>query len=107
MRQVGKVGQRRAKGLRKAAPVVCARAGGTWYGWTGERCVGATCEAPGCGETKGLAMCHIQGRGQQGNDTPENIVVLCPLHHAILDGGDREERAKLTSEYRLIAKGGT
>ena len=100
MRQVGKVGARRAKGMRRSAPVVCARAGGTWYGWTGDRCVGATCEAPGCGETKGLAMCHIEGRGQQGDDTPGNIVVLCQRHHRILDGDDKEERRKLREEYR-------
>ena len=100
MRQIGKVGARRAKGMKESAPTVCERAGGIWYGWTGERCVGATCEAPGCGETKDLAMCHIEGRGQQGDDTPENIVVLCQRHHRILDGDDKEERRKLREEYR-------
>jgi predicted restriction endonuclease len=50
-------------------------------------------------------MCHIEGRGQQGPDTPENIIVLCRVHHYALDNGTEAEREALRDEYKRVTEG--
>jgi hypothetical protein len=90
MRQVGKVGQRRAKGLRRAAPIVCERAMGRWYGWPpgGEGCVGSVCEI--CGRAGWWPLAHIDERSQGGDESPENLLNACPHchdHAKYADGG--------------------
>ena len=103
----GKRSREREKGMRDAAPTVCRRAGGEWCGWTGERCVNARCEMVGedgvrCMETRGLEMCHIQGRGQQGDESPENIIVMCQAHHHVLDHGPADVREAMRERARRI-----
>ncbi len=94
MKQLGKVGKRRQKGMEKAAPIVCERAGGSWNGWTGERCVGAMCEICGCAGWW-YPLAHIQGRGVGGDERPDNLANLCLHHHDRLDNGSEEERRHL------------
>jgi hypothetical protein len=99
----GKVSVRRAKGMKAAAPIVCERAGGRWMGWDAPiRCVDARCER--CGKydswAEPLAMCHIQGRGRQGDESPENLAVLCPSCHDLLDHGDADVREALRDKLR-------
>ena len=85
MRQVGKVGQRRAKGLKKAAPIVCERAGGWWAG--GESgCIGAHCEV--CGRAGWYQLAHVDERSQGGDESPENLLNACPTCHDHTRFGD-------------------
>ena len=59
MKHRGKVTARRERGMKDSAPVVCARAGGSWCGWSGERCVGAQCED--CGRAGAPEYTHQWG----------------------------------------------
>lgn len=49
------------------------------------------CEWPGprpCGSNRWLEAAHIRAKGMGGGrrkDTPENIIILCPHHHALYD----------------------
>jgi len=99
LKHTGKVGLRRANGMKQSAPIVCERVGGRWLGWDAPvRCDGALCEL--CGQSKDLAMCHIQGRGQQGNEDPANLAVLCPKCHDTLDHADHDTREQLRERLR-------
>ena len=49
---------------------------------------GGRCEFPTCNNT-GLEMAHLKGSGMGGSkfrDVPENVTMLCTLHHDLLDG---------------------
>jgi len=107
IKKVGKVGKETAKGMKKTAPVVCERAGGMWCGWDAPvRCEGATCEWPTCGGTHDLEMCHIIGRGQQGDETPENIAVLCLTHHNELDHASEARREEMRGVLQEVTAHG-
>ena len=100
MRQVGKVGQRRAKGLKKVAPIICERAGGFWAGESG--CIGAHCEV--CGRAGVvLQMAHIRSRAQCGNEDVTNLILLCQECHYTMDNGDAETREQMRGKAKDIA----
>lgn len=96
MRQVGKVGLRRAKGMKKAYPIVCERAGGIW---NGRYCEGARCELCGLRATD---TAHIQSRAQGGDESPENLVALCRRCHNLMDHGDAETRENMREKARRV-----
>ena len=103
MKKRGKVTKRRERGMKDSAPVVCARAGGSWCGWTGERCVGAQCEM--CGKAGWYyPLAHIIGRGQCGHEEPENLANLCLACHDRFDHGAAEERAATREKLLRIVK---
>ena len=84
MRCLGKVGLRRIKGLRKAAPIVCERSGGWWAG--DEGCIDSHCEI--CGRGGWWKLAHIDERSQQGGEEPENLLNACPDCHDHVRYGD-------------------
>ena len=94
MKRTGKVGKRRAKGMKAAAPVVCERAGGRW---NGRYCEGAQCEL--CGR-QASDMAHVISRAQGGDESLDNLAALCRECHNMLDGGDSETRERLREELR-------
>jgi len=101
MRRMGKVSRRRQRNMDKLTPALCERAGGTWTGRTGDRCVGARCEW--CGANGTLHRAHLVGRGQQGKETMDNLILLCPRCHRLLDEGPgrdslREKMTRLVKE---------
>jgi hypothetical protein len=99
MRQVGKVGLRRAKGMKRAAPIVCERAGGRWCGFDGDKCVGSQCEL--CGKYGWwYPLAHIQGRGVGGHEEPWNLANLCLSCHNTLDHADHDTREQLREKLR-------
>lgn len=115
MNQVGKVGKRRQKGMKKAYPVVCERAGGQW---NGTFCEGAMCEGylpvyDQEGAIKAWLKCphraedtaHITSRAQGGDESPDNLIVLCRPCHDLLDHGDRKTREALRERAKEIARG--
>ena len=101
MNQVGKVGKRRAKGMKAAYPIVCARAGGVW---NGTYCEHAHCELCGRGGVV-LETAHIQGRWDQGNEDVSNLIALCHSCHTAMDEGNAETRERLMARARMIAGG--
>ena len=105
LKKRGKVTKRRERGMKDSAPTVCARAGGSWCGWTGERCVGAHCEL--CG-TYGwwYPLAHIQGRGVGGHEEPENLANLCLSCHDRFDHGTAEERVATREKLQAITAHG-
>ena len=105
----GKVTAHRERGMKDSAPVVCARAGGSWCGWSGDRCVGAQCEMV---DEKGVRcqnygwwypLAHIIGRGQCGHEEPWNLANLCLVCHDRFDHGTAEERAATREKLQAIA----
>ena len=46
------------------------------------------CEHPDCGSWQSLDVHHIQFKGQQGSDIPENLITLCRKHHTKAHGKD-------------------
>ena len=47
------------------------------------------CRWPGCCYAGRLELAHLEHRGMGGHpsaNTLENVVILCEMHHAILDG---------------------
>ena len=46
-----------------------------------------TCVVPGCGCTRNLHYSHITAFRHGGAPTPENIVLLCPLHNYMMESG--------------------
>ena len=105
MKHRGKVTAHRERGMKDSAPVVCARAGGSWCGWTGERCVGAQCEL--CGKAGWwYPLAHIIGRGQCGHEEPENLANLCLSCHDRFDHGTAEEREATRERLQAIAAHG-
>ena len=104
---VGKVGRRRAAKRKKINPALCERAGGTWemneFGH--QYCSGMFCEMPRCGNPAVDGAAHIEGRGQCGADTLENLIVLCKAHHDLMDSADAETREKTRQRAKQITGG--
>jgi hypothetical protein len=46
-----------------------------------------TCAIPGCGRGDVLEIHHINGRKIKNSNAMENLIVLCPTHHALADRG--------------------
>ena len=65
------------------------------------------CEWADCDNTEWLEMAHILGIGMGGRNKqekfdPENVAILCKLHHDIYDGRTISMAKK---EYRALLKG--
>ena len=65
------------------------------------------CEWADCTNTEWLEMAHILGIGMGGRNKqekfdPENVAILCKLHHDIYDGRTISMAKK---EYRALLKG--
>ena len=65
------------------------------------------CEWADCTNTEWLEMAHILGIGMGGRNKqekfdPENVAMLCKLHHDIYDGRTISMAKK---EYRALLKG--
>jgi len=100
IRQIGRIGKRRAKGLKAAVPIVCERAGGYWNGYY---CEHAHCEL--CRRTGYLETAHITSRAQGGDESPENLIALCCDCHELMDSADAETREKTRQRAREITRG--
>ena len=48
-----------------------------------------------------IEACHITPKGKNGNDTLDNIIVLCPYCHKLLDKAHREEIERTKNIYRV------
>jgi len=105
IRQVGRVGKRRAAKRAVINPDLCERAGGTWemneFGH--QHCTGHHCEF--CGRAMDCDGAHSQGRGQCGDDTIENMIVACRACHDKYDNGPREVREAMRQRAREITGG--
>jgi len=101
IKKVGKVGARRAKGMKKAYPIICERAGGVW---NGSYCEHAHCELCGRGGVE-LETAHIKGRWDQGDERVANLIALCGDCHIAMDEGDDETRERMMERARKIAGG--
>ena len=50
---------------------------------------------------------HITPKSDGGNETPDNIMILCPNHHAVFDRGDCNIASRSTSRIVIKANGKT
>ena len=63
------------------------------------------CEFPTCNNTS-LEMAHLKGSGMGGSkfrDVPENVAMLCHLHHDWLDGRITANVRRFENEILLRA----
>ena len=110
IKHLGKVGLRRAKGMKQSAPIVCERAGGHW---NGKYCEGATCEGwlpvrDMDGKIRAWIKCpgmasdtaHITSRAQGGDEDPSNLAALCRTCHNTLDHADHDTREQLRTKLQ-------
>lgn len=92
IRRVGKVGRRRAAGMRAAKPVVLERSGGR-------------CEAmfsPAC-RLVGECLHHVKPRSRGGDDSPENLIHSCHACHTGPQG--IHSRPREATERGLLRSG--
>jgi hypothetical protein len=70
---------------------------------------GHRCEFPECLWTGGLEMAHLKGSGMGGSryrDVPENVIMLCKVHHGWLDGTPAPNTRRFDNEMVLRAATG-
>ena len=68
------------------------------------------CQYPGCDRDIFLNLCHRKPHARGGSREAENLLLLCPVHHALLDAGwIRAEGAAARPEFyeRLRTEFGT
>ena len=52
-----------------------------------------------------IEAAHIKPKSQKGQETPDNILILCPNHHKEFDYGDRKEIRKGDESIEFILNG--
>jgi hypothetical protein len=66
------------------------------------------CEVPGCPHVGTVDAAHIKSKGSGGDDTDDNLVSLCRLHHTLHhDGKIQDEDLRAIVKARAQRTGGS